>query len=314
MKFVIVSPRQKWGGAIVLHALCKCLENLGYSASIFYTEVYGYDRKKPIRFWAKWILYTLKDFLKSVCAQLTQDEKRFSEYLNPSIKGCRRKVLPWVDDQSIVVYSDTVFGNFLDAKNVVRWFLYHNRYKNQAGAYGENDLFVCYREVFNDVDLNPNKLTVHTPYFDLDTYKQYNFGERHGTCYVVRKGIDRPDLPKEFDGTIIDNLSEKEKVKVLNECEYCISYDTQTSYSEIAALCGCISIVVPEPGKTKADYIGPDDCSDGIAWGFSDEEMNHAKQTRHMIYIQYLELNESSRKSAEEFARICEVYFKKDIT
>ena len=36
MKFVIVSPRQTGGGAIVLHKLCKLLADRGYDAKIFH--------------------------------------------------------------------------------------------------------------------------------------------------------------------------------------------------------------------------------------------------------------------------------------
>lgn len=309
MKFVIVSPRQICGGPIVLHALCKHLSDMGFDSRIFYNAVDLYEKDRPILFWCKWCIFIAKDIVKNILSRSEAGQQRFPGYRNASVRGCRRKYLPWVDDDTIVVYPEVTHGNFLHAKNVVRWFLYHNRYKDKPEAYEENDLFVCYREVFNDYDLNPNKLTVHTPYFDLDTYRQYNFGERHGTCYIVRKGKDRPDLPEEFDGVVIDQLPEKEKVRLFNECEYCVSYDTQTAYSGIAALCGCISVVIPEPGKTRSDYKGPEDSSDGVAWGFSEEEISHAQQTRHKIYTQYLELNEDSRRSAEEFVKICKDYF-----
>lgn len=46
--------------------------------------------------------------------------------------------MPLVDDDTIVVYSDTIYGNPLAAKNVVRWFLYYNRYENCKKVYGNN--------------------------------------------------------------------------------------------------------------------------------------------------------------------------------
>ena len=47
-KFIIVSPRQHSGGAIVLHLLCKLLQNRGYDAKIFYTmtPISYYETKK----------------------------------------------------------------------------------------------------------------------------------------------------------------------------------------------------------------------------------------------------------------------------
>ena len=65
MNFVIVSPRQKWGGAIVLHSLCKNLNEMGYDASIFYTEIYGIGNKpliSKIKYIIKWLQYSIHDY------------------------------------------------------------------------------------------------------------------------------------------------------------------------------------------------------------------------------------------------------------
>ena len=253
MKFVIVSPRQSAGGPIVLHALCKYLIELGYDSKIFYSEVWEYKQKNKYRYWCKWFRRTVRDAFKCFRARvLKQKSSKLNGYIDESVRGCPRKYLPFVDDDTIVVYPEIMYGNPLNAKKVVRWFLYHNRFDDSA--YGEKDLFICYREVFNDWRLNPKGLMLRTPYYDLEKYRQYNFGDRKGICYIIRKGSKRSDLPEKFDGIVIDKLLEEEKVKVFNECEYCVSYDTQTAYSKIAALCGCVSVVVPELGKTKSDY------------------------------------------------------------
>lgn len=313
MKFVIVSPRQRWGGAIVLHALCKYLSDLGCDTKIFYCGLTYYNKEKPLQFWAKWLVDTAIDTAKLFLSRFIKNERIFSGYIHPPVRGCRRKYLPWVDDDTIVVYPESIFGNFLHAKNVVRWLLYHNQFQeNSAEAFGENDLFICYREVFNDPKLNPSCRKVTISYFDLETYRQFHFGERKGKCYVIRKGHDRPDLPKEFDGIIVDKLSEKEKVNVFNHCEYCICYDTQTAYSSIAALCGCISVIVPEEGKTIEDYLSADEESFGVALGFSEEEISYAIQTRHKVKEEFEAENQKSKEEAREFLRICESYFEKD--
>lgn len=308
MKFVIVSPRQGDGGPIVLHALCKHLIDLGFDSKIYYSE-YAFLDASPVVFWIKWSLQTPVHIIKTFLSKYKIFQNCFPGYSNVPVRGCKSKYLPRVRDDTIVVYPETIHGNFLHAKNVVRWLLFHHNYNDTVGAYEESDLFVCYREVFNDDTLNPEKLTVCTPYFDLDTYKQYNFGERNGTCYIVRKGKNRSDLPENFDGVVIDKLSEKDKVRVFNECKYCVSYDTQTAYSRIAALCGCISVVIPEPGKTVVDYRSLKDNHDGVAWGFSEDEINHAIQTRHKIYSRWSESNRNSRQSAREFVEICKNYF-----
>jgi len=236
---------------------------------------------------------------------------RFSAaYVHPPVPGCRRKYLPFVGEDTIVVYPESVFGNFLHAKKTVRWLLNVNPFpENTSEAYGENALFIAYRSVFNDPKLNPAGHTVEISYFDLDTYRQYNFGQRKGNCYIVRKGGNRPDLPKELDGIVIDRLSEEDIVRVFNESEYCISYDPQTSYASIAALCGCTSVVIPEPGKGRGDYLSAEDDSSGIAFGFSEEEISYAKQTRYKVRELFEDSNRQGMAEAQRFAELCEVYF-----
>ncbi len=143
-------------------------------------------------------------------------------------------------------------------------------------------------------------------------YKRTNFGERKGKCYIIRKGDLREDLPKEFDGPILDDLPEEEKVRIMNECEYCISYDTHTAYSGIAALCGCISVVVPEKGKTRKDYLqkGDDGLWLGRAYGFSEEEIAYAISTRDKVQEYYEEVNRQCTEQVVNFVKECEEYFK----
>ena len=306
MKFVIVSPRQMCGGAIVLHALCKYLMELGYDAKIFYCGVTRYDKERPYVFWAKWIKYVVFDAIHAILAPVMKHDRRFAGFIDVPVRGCKRKYLPRVDNDTIVVYSEVYFGNFLHAEKVVRWFLYQDE---SAEAYEKDALFITFRDVFNDVSLNPTCRRLIIEYYDLETYKQTNTGKREGKCYIIRKGRNRTDLPEKFDGIIIDNLTEKEIVKVFNQCEYCISYDTQTAYSDIAAICGCVSVIVPEEGKKKEDYVGSDDSDAGVAYGFSDEEINRARQTCQQLRQEFIAWNENSKKSAKDFAMLCESFF-----
>ena len=302
MKFVIVTPRQKWGGAIALHVLYQNLINSGHDATIFYTEVYSYKKSllKRINYWRKWLLYCLGDY----------KEQKKEPYDWP-IKKVRRKYIPFVSKDTIVIYPDTVYGNPLNAKKVVRYFLYYNRFPNDDNAYGDNDLFICYRKQFNDWKLNPSGKMIQPSYFDLDLYKRTNFGERHGTCYIIRKGKNRADLPISFDGPIIDDMPEDKKVEVFNTCERCISYDTQTSYSSIAAMCGCLSIVVPEKGKGRNDYLKDDDVEYGVAFGFSDDEIAYAINTANRVKELYEKCNAEGIEEVKKFVNICEDFFGK---
>lgn len=170
-------------------------------------------------------------------------------------------------------------------------------------------MFVAYREVFNDAELNRDCNLIYTPYFDLELYKRTNYGERLRKCYIIRKVSLRSDLPKEFDGIVIDNLPEKEKVEVFNNCEYCISYDTQIACSGIAEMCGCISVIVPEGQKNRENYISKENEGYGRAYDFSDKEIDYAVNTKDTVIDYYKSINESSQKSVESFIKFCKEYF-----
>lgn len=251
--------------------------------------------------YAAWITRTL---IAKVSSILHMDEllKKlwlFNGYINPPVKGYKHKLLPFVDDDTIVVYPEIVHGNFLRAKNVVRWFLYFNKWQESDNAYGKNDLFFSYSEKFNDPKLNPLFRICTVSYFNWDLYKSTNFGERHGTCYIIRKGSKRPDLPKNFDGVIIDSLVEQEKVKYFNQCKYCVSYDIYTAYSSIAAMLGCISVVVPEPGKTRQDYGQTQRY--GVAFGFDEAEIEFAEATVEKLAENYRMNEQRNRENVKYF-------------
>ncbi len=304
MKFVVVSTRSFSGGNIVLHLLCRNLVERGYDASIL-SEYTHTELSKPtntiLLLW-KLLYYLVRDFFRYFKMKLG-----FKENVFGSLK-CPKKILPICDENTIVIYPDVVYGNPFHAKNVVRWFLYHNRFPNNPEAYGKDELVFSFREHFNDYNLNPSCRLLTLNYFNKDLYKQTYFGERKGVCYIIRKGKNRPDLPPKFDGPIIDDLPEKEKVAVFNRCKYCYDYDTQTFYSTIAVVCGCIPIVVMERGKTKSDYLGEGDSDYGRAYGDSPEEIEYAIKTRQQC-LQLLDFEESNKKNVDFFVKTVSEYF-----
>ena len=315
-KFVIVSPRQNCGGAIVLHVLCKLLCDIGYDASIFYCQYCGFETRREIFCKPVWLAGTVIDYSllflsKILPKRFLQRKKIFEGYCNVPIKGCTRRLLPWVDNKTIVVYPEIIYGNPIKAKNVVRWLLYYNKIYNSQhpDSYEITDCFYCYRKIFNDYRLNPTAKTLNMSYYNLDLYKRYNYGKRTGRCYVIRKGSNRKDLPKHFDGVIIDDLPEIEKVKQFNQCEYCISYDMQTAYTLIAALCGCISILIPEEGKKRGDYRKPGEIDYGEAFGYNVSEIEYARSTMNKVYESFLRFNTEGKENVQQFANDCICFF-----
>lgn len=320
MKKIIIFNRFKYfGGTLVLSCLCKTLRELGYDAKLYMctdipfseADVQSFKRqnfKRVIKYKIKHVLIKYFSFIpyikklqNSIDDVSSVDMDGLSFYKNPSIDI----------NNSIVIYPEVTYGNPLNAKFVVRWLMYFYPYSKSSDAYSTNDLFIAYREYFNDIDLNPNKSIITLNYFDSKLYRQYNFGQRKDKCYILRKGRKRKDLPKHFDGPIFDdNMSQHELVKMFNEYRYCYSYDTQTFYTAIAAVCGCIPIVVMEPGKCESDYLGPGEKHLGRAYGDSVEQIEYAKKTRDDL-IKKLDYSAWNRVNAQALIELLEDKFGK---
>lgn len=307
LKFVVVSPRQGAGGPIVLHTLCRLLTQCGYEAEIF--RPYGL-RFSHNRYWI-WLMAhwcgLIKDEFKALVKRILG--KRLLDYLHISyngvlyepVPGCKRKWWPSVDERTIVVYPEIIRGNPLRAKNVVRWLLYYYKFLNDPLAYDSRDLFIAYRAQFDCPQINPNKYIVQVNYFDNNLYRQTNFEERQGCCYVIRKGKSRKDLPIIFDGPIIDNWSDEMKVHAFNKYKICYFYDTQTMYTSIAAVCGCIPVIVMEEGCTIDSYRKGNDPRMGVAYG--EDDIPRAIATRKALF-DYLNFDQKNQKAIEKFLEI----------
>lgn len=288
---LIVNSRNIYGGTIALSLLCKLLCEKGFNAKVLYVHNFPTVYTRVGIFWLKWLVYSIKFRVKEFLYLLLKNtslgtHRIFSCFDYIPIKDVKEKYLPFYNrNNTIVIYPEVVSGNILNAKYVVRWLLYYHNWNDKKNAYNLDDLIVCYRKKFNDWALNPHGYELKLNFFDKEIYRQYNFEERVGNCYILRKGAGRKDLPTEFDGPVIDyGMSEKEIVRILNSCKYCYSYDTQTFYTKIAAVCGCIPVVVLEPDKNKSDYLSESEMNiEGIAYGNTKEEIEWAMTTRDKL-------------------------------
>ena len=303
MKILIVNFPVYYGGTLVLSALCRELRLAGYDARLY--PVFG--KFSGLSSFRKRFFSSIGlTFFRPLMRRLFKDSRHL---LMP---GLRFWCWPFLSkNDTIVIYPDVVHGNPLKAKHVMRYLMYHYKFADDASAHGKDDLFVAFREIFNSPELNPNGYICHINFFDSELYRQFNFGARKGNCYVVRKGATRGDLPKTFDGPVLDDLPESEKVKVLNERKFCYFYDLQTFYSAIAVVCGCIPIMIPEPGKSESDYRRPGEMhAYGLAWSAAEEQIRYAAETRDKCLAQ-LDYTRSNRISCEGLVEILEKRFGK---
>src|SRR5690606_7573161 len=123
-----------------------------------------------------------------------------------------------------------------------------------------------------------NLKVIHYP---LEHYHTTNVsGTRRGTAVCIRKGKGKTFQHDERDAIVIDGKSHEEVAQILNKVSVFVSYDTYTAYSLFAVLCGCDSVVIPDPGVDEASwYPNPTD-RDGIAYGFENIEAARASAPR----------------------------------
>ena len=95
-------------------------------------------------------------------------------------------------------------------------------------------------------------------------------------------------------------MPEDEIVSIFNNSKYCYFYDTQTYYSVIAAVCGCIPIIVLEPNKSISDYLSPNERHLGRAYGDSSEQLQYAIDTRDQL-IKSLDYREHNEENITKF-------------
>ena len=314
-KIIIYNNTSYCGGTLALSCLCKTLRELGYDASLYIYPPYivgSYDHRQLFRVIRGFHFRTI---IRRYIDRILPNSRFLESYRLPVQNPYSMPNISFYSSyridlkKTIVIYPEIVKGNPLMAKNVVRWLLYHYPYANDNSAFSKNDLFIAYRKIFNNLKLNPDNNIVKVSYFNSSLYRQYNFSKREGRCYVIYKGRNRKDLPSKFDGPVYDiNMSQEEIVEMFNSHKYCYFYDLQTFYSTIAAVCGCIPILVPEKGKTLSDYRTSDEPLLGCAFGDSPEQIKYAIDTRNEL-LKKLDFDTRNKVNVKNLVDILQKHF-----
>ena len=170
-----------------------------------------------------------------------------------------------------------------------------------AFEYHPGDLYFCYQEAFNaSCDGMRYGGVLRVEDWMTDIYAQSNFGAREGVCYMVRKGKSRPDLPRLAGVEVVDGLDHVRLARIFNARRACYFFDPYTLYSEYAALCGCIPIVVPLPDVGK-DAWTPGG-RPGVAYG--DDDVENAIASRPRLLQAIRESEQASTESVRRFVSI----------
>jgi len=217
-----------------------------------------------------------------------------------------------IDDNTVVIYCEGTIGNPLNAKYVVRWMLSElgkNVPCEWANSWGKDELVYHFNTETKFYEYPEKKGTIFkelTVIYLNPHIKRYNFEERTGVCYAVRKyhWHTKPiEWYNDINGEPIENafllphnFQYTEIREYFNNYKYFISYDPCTFLTIMAAFCGCISIVYPRDDLTKKEWIkttcaqnyieakGLDNLY-GIAYGM--EDIQYAIDTLHLAKDQW---------------------------
>ena len=214
-----------------------------------------------------------------------------------------------INDNCIIIYNETVKGNPLNAKNVVRWILLDLKIEmglEQMKTWGKNDL-ICNWESKNKETIL-RKHYIKKNYFDKKVERKYS-------CGLLKKGklINKvKGCPSDFFDILLDKFCKFQFNKnycdsiismlfknsinidknnfddimcdIFNRCKVFYTYDPHTMWVTYALLCGCPVVIIPPENYEKDDYfkgsiynLNNEILNDGIGWG--KEELEFAVKT-----------------------------------
>jgi len=262
------------GGIKVMHKLCDLLNNNGFESYLM-----------PINI--------RDDFY--IC----------SDYNTPIIS---QNILDNIED-TIVVYPEGIHGNPLNAKNVVRWILGPPLQKDFE-TYSKSDLIYWYMDYYYIDFLGQKENKLFITEFHDDIFTNINY-KRQGSCYTIRKATPKILVHPEnsyfisFDsaGDLI-NLA-----NLFNKTEKFYCYDNYTFLYTQAAMCGCISIVIPDRIKTKKQWLEGSKLNKyGVAYG--EDDISRALKTLPLLFEEIEKIKLEMSKEVIKFGENCNKIFK----
>lgn len=208
-----------------------------------------------------------------------------------------------VSPHTVAVYPEMVLGNPLNAPHVARWLLYTPG-KRHPYSFGPDDMFFRV-DAFADLP----EVTGGAPdlfLWDVNpSYRNENRPDRAGACFLVRKWQDGPRHPVTEGAIQIDGKSHAEINEIFNRCDTFYSYDDATMYSQYAAVCGCLSVVIPSGDATRDAMLSRHMLSRyGVAYGLDAAQLAHARRTRHKVLDHLRAREEAGARTVDRFLEI----------
>lgn len=291
-KYIVVAPSydENDGGSIVLHQLCHELNIQGEHARL-------------------WPMERLRPRKRSVSARFKTlvGRRKGGDWSDVHYRcnGALRTPLAGYNDvgpEDIVVYPEVIAGNPLRATTVVRWLLHRPGYHTNVVDYSPGDLFFKFDDFSENVSVTGGGARRLFLFTVNEHYRRRGLRDedRQGSCYMLRKADAKQLVHDTSESVLLDGKSHKEIAEIFNRTKYFYCYDEATMYSQFAAICGCISIVIPVTFGSRSEWVEKHPLSKyGVAYGMDD--IAHARETRHLVRRYLQELEQESRSTVRQF-------------
>lgn len=304
-KFLIFAPHysETNGGAIALHKLCDIINRNNGTAFIH-----------PMFDSFEINLLNFDEISNKVLNEKKLFDSTYVYVVNPKYQTPIRHILNdrSYGDDWIVVYPEITFGNPLGARNIVRWLLHNPGFHTGKIYYGRNEFHIRHNSIFKpfhfpDCKFSDQFLSVADLNFDIFNTNGAS-EQRTGSAFCIRKGKDKPVQHDLNNSILIDGKSHAEVADIFKRVETFYSYDTATTYSHFAVLCGCDSVVIPDQGVSETEWRPNIRDRYGIAYGH--ENIEKARLTAHLVKPMFMEIANSSENSVLNFISEVNDYFK----
>jgi hypothetical protein len=187
-------------------------------------------------------------------------------------------------------------------------------FREQRLLNANNQQLVTQEQVKNQKLENDSIFKFLTLFYIHPDIKNNNLN-RIGYCHSFRKSYYHKNIinihPKDsFE--IKRNHTQINYIEYFNKYKYFISYDPLSFLTIISILCGCISIIYPMEKVSKQDwykktavyeYMRTNNITQlyGIAYGNSQEEIEFAEKTIHLVKIQWDDIIKFNLQTIEKF-------------
>jgi hypothetical protein len=288
VKILIYSYNYNWrfGGIVVLHKLADLIAQLGYETYVL-----------------------SEDSLKSGGTS-TQINQEFALRIAN-------------DSDTVVVYPEIVKGNPLKAKNVARWVLYFPGFHGGDKTYDANEYIFTFNQefvadtIYSSVQVIKIIDTMVDNFFDMGL-------DRNKDAILIKKGRENleeretqyltPSIDHLYDLISADEVIKKSQNvsdfnRELNRFRYFISYDHHTYHNVLAALAGCVSIVIPTNKKSEDDFFLENPWRRNyVSYGFQNSYQSQTDQ--RLLRAELNKIDSSSILNAEKLVKLLQSHFK----